>query len=195
MKIAVLGRGNVGGTLGRRWAEAGHEVTFGVLEVRTDDEAPLDRAVEDAEVVVFALPYGQLVPVGKSLGLEGKILVDCTNPIAPDFTGLIAMESSAAEELTTATGSPRVVKCFNTVGFNVMADPDFDGRPVSMLLCGDDLDAKAVVEKLASDLGFAPVDAGPLHQARWLEGMAWLWISMAMKHGHGREMAFIYERR
>jgi predicted dinucleotide-binding enzyme len=87
------------------------------------------------------------------------------------------------------------VKCFNTVGFNIMENPDLAGRKASMLYCGDDPEAKDTAKQLASDIGFDPVDAGPLNQASLLEHMSWLWVTMAMKYGHGREMAFILAKR
>ena len=93
------------------------------------------------------------------------------------------------------TGSAKVVKCFNTVGYGIMANPDFNGRKASMLYCGDDAASKELVAGLAADLGFAPVDAGALAQSKWLESLAWLWISMALKFGHGTETAFFYEQR
>ena len=71
-----------------------------------------------------------------------------------------------------------------------MADPSFPDGPASMLIAGNDAEAKAVVETMARDIGFDPVDAGPLDQSRLLEAMAWLWITMAMKYGQGREIAF-----
>ena len=76
-----------------------------------------------------------------------------------------------------------------------MANPIFDGKPVSMLYCGDDPDAKAIVRQLIADCGFEPVDAGPLKQARLLEPFALLWISMAMQYGYSRDIAFRFVRR
>lgn len=201
MKIAVIGAGNVGGTLGKRWQGLGHSVVFGV---RNPGDAKLgpgyevstpEKAVEDAEVVLFALPYTALLSAAKALNLEGKILVDCTNPIAADFNGLSPIQTSAAEELAAATGSKQVVKAFNTVGFNIMENPDFNGRKSTMLVAGDDATAKSKVSVLAAELGFDPVDAGPLHQARYMEALAWLWISMAIKYGHGRDIVFNLEKR
>lgn len=209
MKVGILGAGNVGGTLGARWAQAGHQVVFGIRDKNSPEVAALlERAgdhasagtVADAiasgDVVVFALPYPALEETVKQAGSFGdKVLIDCTNPISSDFSGLRAGDKSAAEELAQWSGSSRVVKCFNTVGFNIMADPKFGGLPATMLYCGDDAEAKAVAARLATDLGFAPEDAGPLLQAKWLESLAWLWISMAVKYGQGREMAFLLHKR
>ncbi|HLK13705.1 MAG TPA: NADPH-dependent F420 reductase [Fimbriimonadaceae bacterium] len=199
MNIAVIGNGNVGGTLGRRWAEVGHDVVFGVRGPESNagpvKAQSVKEAVAGADVVVFALPYSAIVEAATGLDLSGKVLVDCTNPIAPDFSGPAAKAGSASEELAKATGSNLVVKAFNTCGYEVMADPNFRGRKATMLICGNDAGAKETVAKLAADLGFEPADAGPLSQARWLEAFAWVWISMSMKYGHGRSMAFLLEKR
>lgn len=209
MKIGVIGAGSVGGTLGQRFAAAGHQVMFGVrnstdasvadLKVGSTgsaEVASVAAAGAFGEAVLFAVPYGALREAASAAGdLAGRVLIDCTNPINAEFSGLAPNGNSAAEDLAQWTGSRSVVKCFNTVGFNIMAKPDFNGVPASMLYCGDDADAKAAVAGLARDIGFAPVDAGPLLQARWLEGLAWLWISMALKYGHGTEMAFVLHKR
>jgi hypothetical protein len=87
------------------------------------------------------------------------------------------------------------VKAFNTTGAHNMADPRFGGQSASMFVCGDDAGAKRTVAALAEALGFEPVDAGPLTQARLLEPVAMLWISMALAHGHGPGIAFKLLRR
>jgi predicted dinucleotide-binding enzyme len=87
------------------------------------------------------------------------------------------------------------VKAFNTVGFNVMADPSFGGSKAVLFYCGDDAGAKGVVAELASGIGFDAQDAGPLTQARLLEPFALLWISLAVMHGYGRGLGFQLLRR
>jgi predicted dinucleotide-binding enzyme len=89
----------------------------------------------------------------------------------------------------------KVVKAFNTVGANIMADPSFEGHKPVMFYCGDDDQAKQVVKQLISELVFEAVDAGPLKQARLLEPFAQLWISLAYAQGMGREFAFELLRR
>lgn len=93
-----------------------------------------------------------------------------------------------------ATGA-KVVKAFNTVGFNIMADPRFEGGRTAMFYCGDDAKAKSTVAGLINELGFEALDAGPLTQARLLEPFALLWISLALQYGYGREIAFQLLRR
>lgn len=210
MNIAVIGAGNVGGTLGRRWAMAGHTVRFGVKDPESPDVAdlvsasgggasahPVAEAAAFAEVVVFATPWAATAEAIQACGsLAGKVVLDCTNPISADFSGLeFGTSDSAGERVAAWAVGAKVVKIFNTVGFNIMKNPDFGGRAATMLYAGDDGEAKATAAGLAKDLGFDPVDAGPLVQARYLEALAWLWISMAMKFGHGRDIVFEVVKR
>jgi len=203
MKIGIIGAGNVGKALGQRFAEAGHDVEFGLRqgsEVAVPTGTSTGTVAEAAaygEVVVVATPWAVAEQVVESAGdLNGKVLFDCMNSIRPDFSGLaFDLETSVGEQLALLAPGAKVVKIFNTVGYNIMLDPSFGGSKASMLYCGDDADAKAVGARLAADIGFDPVDAGPLIQARYLEALAWLWISMAIKYGHGREIAFELVKR
>lgn len=210
MNIGIIGAGNVGGTLGRRWAQKGHGVKFGVrdssdpklqeLLAQSGANATAGTVGEAAaygEIIVFATPWSAVQEAITSAGdLTGKIVVDCTNPIKADFSGLeFGHTTSAGEQVAAWATGAKVVKCFNTTGANIMASPQFGDQSPAMFLCGDDTDAKAQVAQLAADLDFVPVDAGPLEQARLLEAMAWLWITMALKYGQGREMAFALLKR
>lgn len=203
MRIAIIGAGNVGGTLGRRWLKLGHEVIFGVRDVHgaTAEQlrselggnarltAPAEAAAA-SDVVVLTVPSAAAESTTSSLGdLTGKVLVDATNPVAAGFAHGLA-EGSVAERVAAVAPAAHVVKAFNTTGFNVMADPKFGAESASLFLCGDDAAAKEQVQQLAAGLGFEPVDCGPLRQARLLEHLALLWISMALAHGHGRGIAF-----
>lgn len=198
MKIAVIGAGNVGAALGEGWNARGHEVVYGVRDAasskvtRADARyAAPDIAAAGAEVVVLTVPYGALESAVRALGdLNGKVVFDCTNPVGPGFVSAAPAGSSAGEQTAQWAAGARVVKIFNTTGFNIMRDPKFGAESATMFYAGDDEAAKHVAAQLASDLGFEPLDAGPLRQARLLEQMALLWISMALAHGHGRDMAF-----
>jgi hypothetical protein len=199
MKIAIIGAGNVGGTLGRRWADAAHQVRYGV---RSPDSAnPAQTTVADAakfgDVVVLCTPWPAVADALTACGpLAGKVLIDCTNPLKADLSGLeLGTTASGAEKVAQLASGALVVKCFNSVGFGVMADPYFNGRKATMFYCGDDGHAKHVAHTLAADLGFDPQDAGPLIQARLLEPYALLWISLAIQQGFGRNFAFQLMRR
>ncbi|HSE91707.1 MAG TPA: NADPH-dependent F420 reductase [Methylomirabilota bacterium] len=205
MRIAVIGAGNVGGALGRVWAQRGHQVVFGVRDpeagkIRTlvqgaganATAARIAPAVAGADVVVLAVPWSATGDTIAAAGdLRGKILVDATNPLTPDVSDLaIGHDTSGGEQLARRVPAARVVKAFNTIGAMHLADPTFGGQRASMFLCGDDAAAKATVAELAQAVGFEPVDVGPLRQARLLEPLAMLWISMAVAHGFGPNIAF-----
>ena len=209
MKIAVIGAGNVGGTLGKRWARAGHQIAFGARDpaeakvaalVRESGPsaraAPVPEAVRQADVVVLSVPWGNAQEALAAAGdLRGRILIDATNPVPLTPEGLrqglvIGHTTSGAEEIARWTQGARVVKAFNTTGFQNMADPAYGSQRLSMLICGDDAEAKKVAADLAQQLGFEPVDVGPLRSARYLEAVAMLWIDMAILQGFGTNFGF-----
>jgi len=200
MNIGILGSGNVGATLGERWAKLGHHVYFSSREPEklkdvvaragaTAHAASVADAVRAAEVVVVALPWSAVKGVLESLDLREKIVFDCTNPLLPDLSGVeLGTTTSAGEKVAGWARGAKVVKIFNTTGYNNMAHPDYGGTAASMFYCGDDAQAKETARRLAAELGFDPVDSGPLTHARFLEPMAVLWIWLAMKGG--RDIAF-----
>src|SRR5262249_45574150 len=117
--------------------------------------------------------------------LRGKVLIDATNPLVMSPEGLrqglvIGHTSSGAEQVARWAEGARVVKAFNTTGWQNMVDPVYESQGLSMFLCGDDAEAKKVVAGLAEQLGFEPVDVGPLRSARYLEPLGMLWIDMAI---------------
>lgn len=209
MTIGIIGTGNVGATLGRRWAQAGYRVLFGVRDPHTEHVQRLirdagenactesiDELPRHADVIILATPHSALRAIIEQMGkLGGTILVDCTNPIAPGLRLAVGHSSSGAEQLARWVHDTPVVKAFNTMGWETMADPVFDDGNASMFLCGDDKKANQAVAKLAEDIGFDAVITGPLQHARYLEPMAMMWIQMAMKEGHGRDIAFRLLRR
>ena len=209
MRIGVIGSGNVGGTLGKRWASNGHTVFFATRDPEsaairtlltesgpTAAAGPLRDAVAHSEIVLLATPWPVTRQMLESAGdFDNRILIDATNPLAPDLSCLeCANTISGAESVAQWAPTARVVKAFNTVGNNVMDDSAFSA-PVALFYCGDDASAKQTVAPLIRELGFDPIDAGPLGQARVLEPFALLWISLAVKYGFGRDIAFQFLRR
>lgn len=210
MNIGIIGSGNVGGTLGARWAQGGHHVVFASrapeskemkdLVARAGSSARAGTAAEAvaaSEVVLLATPWGAAEPAIASAGdLNGKVLIDATNPLYSDLSGLsIGTANSAGEHVALLAQGAKVVKAFNTIGYNIMANPQFGSERAMMAYCGDDAGAKEIVKQLATELGFDALDAGPLTQARTLEPLALLWISLAYQVGYGREIAFQFLRR
>ncbi len=209
MTIGIIGTGNVGATLGRRFAQAGYRVLFGVRDPHTEKVQQLireagenactesiDELPRHADAIILATPHSALRAVIEQMGKLGStILVDCTNPIAPGLRLAVGHSSSGAEQLARWVHDTPVVKAFNTMGWETMADPVFEDGSASMFLCGDDKKANQAVANMAAAIGFDPVITGPLQHARYLEPMAMMWIQMAMKEGFGRDIAFRLLRR
>lgn len=192
MRIVMIGSGHVGGTLGRRWAERGHDVSFGGR-----DEDALRAMVRDAHVVVLGTPFEALAGLAATLAplMDGKILVDATNPIGPGLTLQSGPKGeSGGERAQELMPTAHVVKAFNTTGFENMADPVYDGAATAMFVAGDHAQSKATVMELARALGFDAIDAGPLSRSRSLEHLAILWIGMAIS-GKDRDFALRVVRR
>lgn len=128
--------------------------------------------------------------------LPAKLSSNAVHPLLPSLDGLdVGADTSAAEQIAGWAPGARVVKAFNTIGFNIMANPVFGNEHAPLFYCGDDATAKHTVARLATDLGFKPVDAGGLKQARLLEPLAILRITLALKQGYGLEFAFALIRR
>ncbi|MEK6710573.1 MAG: NAD(P)-binding domain-containing protein [Nitrospinota bacterium] len=210
MKIGIIGSGKVGGTVGKRWAAGGHEVVFGsrdpgsakmkeLLEATGGKAkaATLAQAAAAAEVVVLATPWaGTKEALAAAGNLAGKIVIDCTNPLAADLSGLsVAPDTSAGEQVASWAKGARVVKGLSTTGSGNMADPGYGGQRASMFICGEDAGAKKTVGGLMEELGFEVVDCGPLAAARQLEHLALLWVCLAYKLGNGPNIAFRLLRR
>ncbi|MBI2762411.1 MAG: NADPH-dependent F420 reductase [Chloroflexi bacterium] len=204
MKVAIIGTGNVGTALGGSFAGAGHEVTFAARDAGKTQRlaaivgasavaTPLEAAAV-AEIIVLAVPYIEAMQIAHEISgsTAGKILVDATNPLRPDYSGLSTDGGpSGAERIATVAGSARVVKAFNTLFASVQANPGLNGQTADALIAGDDPDAKAVVAELASSIGLRPIDAGPLTGARELEALAWLNIALQMRIGGNWSSSFV----
>jgi NADPH-dependent F420 reductase len=209
-KISIIGVGNVGGTLGRLWVEEGHEIRYGLRYennpkfLSLKEKYPFKvhgRSVSElgdySDIIVLAVPYSATKDLVPLLGdLDGKILVDTTNPIQPGFTGLsIGQTSSAAEEIQRLFPKARVVKAFNHIGMGALKNLNFNGTSADAFICGNDKQAKTMVSELAEDLGFTSLDVGDLSQARYLEPLAMLWITLANQYKFGTDIAFKLLRR
>jgi len=202
MRIAIIGAGSVGATLGRAWLKSGEEVVWGLRNPAEPKYAtlPKDRlaaprdAAQSADIVVIATPWSATEAAVKSLGdLSGKILIDCTNPLGMGPQGLqlvIGHDTSAGEQVAGWAPGASVFKTLNTTGAGNMANAaNYPVKPM-MLVAGDDAAKKPMVMALVAKLGFEPVDAGPLKQARLLEPFGMVWIDQAMNRGRGRDFAF-----
>jgi 8-hydroxy-5-deazaflavin:NADPH oxidoreductase len=214
MNIAVIGSGNVGGTLGTRWAKAGHKVVFAVRKPEDPKIAALLKnagpnarattiaeAVRDAAVVALTTPWeGTQDAIASAGKLAGKVLIDATNPLLLGAEGLkrglvVGHTTSGGEQVATWAAGAQVVKAFNTTGAGNMANPKYGNRSATMFICGDSPEAKSTVKKLSDELGFETVDAGPLTVARLLEPLAMLWIHTAFMMGAGTNFSLNMDKR
>ena len=204
MKIAIIGTGNVGAALGGSFVRAGHEVTFAARDAaRTSQVAdkvganvavsPADAAAA-ADVVVLAVPYSEALTLAGDLSdaVSGKVLIDATNPLKADFSGLATDGGpSGAERIAAGAGTAHVVKAFNTLFASVQANPALHGQVADALIAGDDAEAKATVATLVDSIGLRPIDAGPLAAARELETLAWLNIALQLRTGGNWNSSFV----
>jgi predicted dinucleotide-binding enzyme len=212
MRIGILGSGLMGGKLGTLFARAGHDVVFSYARQRAKLEG-LARAaggkaragtpaeaVKDADAVLLAIHWSRLDDVLHQTGdLSGKVVVSCSLPMSEDDSDLvIAHTSSGAEELAKRIPRAHVVLAFNTVPSEVLFDVfdarNKDPRP-SLAYCGDSERAKTVAAELIRDVGFDPVDAGPLKIARYMEPFTLLIAQLAYEGERGPELAYRFEWR
>ncbi|MFF0549908.1 NADPH-dependent F420 reductase [Streptomyces sp. NPDC004311] len=193
MKIGVLGTGNMADALATQWVRAGHPVLVGGRDEQNAQRlatriggdtghGSLRAAVAFGEVVLAALPYGAGADVVREhhSALEGKVLLDCANPIGPGFRLLTEGNPSAAHQLAAAAPGVHVVKAFNLCHEDVwrMTPPVFDGRPLAVPICGDDEAALSLTRELVRDMGCEPVAGGGLDRAGLLEATAALFIRL-----------------
>lgn len=195
MNIAVLGSGNVGSALAEAFVAAGHTVTVTADDpenatalaekVGAKSASTNTEAVQGADVVALALPWGAVSDVVDEVGgsLDGKVVIDATNPLKEDYSGLATSGRSGAEEVQRSAPGARVVKAFNTVFSSRQPHPDVGGTKLDGFYAGDDEDAKSKVAGLLGSIGYHPIDAGALRMARSLEEMAFLNISLNARNG------------
>jgi predicted dinucleotide-binding enzyme len=192
VRIAVIGAGNVGGALGAAFSAVGHEVVFGVRDPSSDKTRAAvlaasgsrattpSEAVDGADLVVFALRWDAVADTVASLpALDGRVVIDAMNRLGSEF------DRSSSEDLAELLPGARVVKAFNTTGFENMTTARDRQTKAAMFVAGDDVDAKRVALDLATQIGFEPYDAGPLANAKVLEDMVKVWLALTREHGRG----------
>ena len=212
MRIGILGSGLMGAKLGTIFARAGHEVVFSYAR----SDAKLRRlareaghgaragtpaeAARDADALLLAVHWSRVPDVMRRAGeIDGKVIVSCSMPMNANDTHLvIAHKWSGAEELAKRYPRARVVAAFNTVPsevlFSVHASRRKRPRP-SLVCCGDDAKAKKVAVRLIRDVGFDPIDAGPLTMARSIEPFVMLVARLAYEDERGPAVAYRFDWR
>lgn len=203
MKVTVIGAGNMGSAFVKQLHQAGHQVQVtsadGTKATALAAQYPGVQAVaaadaaRQADAIIVATAYGDAVAALRSVGdLSGKVVIDITNPLTPDYMGLtLGHSTSAAEEIARAVPQAEVVKAFNTVFAQVLAGgADFgNGQKVSVFYASDSERAKQTVKALAESMGFTTVDAGGLKNARYLEPVAGFNIYLGYGAGLGTAIA------
>jgi len=209
MNILILGAGNMGSSLALQAARAGHAVRIAATSLAKAQSVAATiegvtavaaaNSADTADVVIVATPYDQATAALASVGsLDGKVVIDITNPLTADYMGLtLGHSSSAAEEIARAFPQAEVVKAFNTLFAQVIAaGPSFaDGQVAPVFVASNSERAKATANALAGSLGFDVIFAGPLKNARYLEPLAGLNIYLGYGAGQGTGIAPTWIRR
>jgi len=197
MRIAILGAGRMGETLGRKWASAGHEVAFGVRDPEAKRTAAgwdrdqgqtqfgsVGSVIERGEVIVLAVPGAAVAGIIRQHGqaIDGKIVIYATNNVR-------AAKMHATDAIVAGAPGAKLFRAFNSLGWKNFARPVFDETRADMFYCGDgSRQARGVVEELIEDVGLRPVGIGGLDKIDILDGLTRLWFILARRRG--RHLAF-----
>ncbi|MFB9135664.1 NADPH-dependent F420 reductase [Vibrio olivae] len=202
MNIAIIGSGNIGSGLALTFGQTAYTVTVASRNVqaaqaladklgRSNVQASsITEAVKGADVVILATPYDAVRTLANDADFAGKVVIDVTNPVKADFSGLsIGFETSAGEEIQKLLPHATVVKAFNTVFAQVYEQGlEFNGSKAQTFIAADDETAKQTVLTLANEAGFDAVDAGALSNARYLEPLAYMNIHFGYMLNRGTQI-------
>lgn len=197
MKIAILGAGNIGGTLGGKWTEAGHDVRFGVRDAQSPktlaalERAPgavivdVSEAIRESDLVLFSVPW-KIVPEiarANAADLNSKLLIDATNNFAgPVINNLKALQDSAPDA--------KIYRAFNSLGWEVFANPLIGGQTADMFYSGPDGELRSQIHKLIEEIGVCPIWVGDNDRVHLVDNMGALWVNMVFQRGWKRHSAF-----
>ena len=193
MKIAIIGAGNIGGTLGKKWANAGHEIRFGVRspadpkfdELRLSGTIlPITESLAGAEVVLLALPGAAVADFAAQHGaaLGEKIVIDAANNVrGPELNSLAVLKANIP--------GAQFVRAFSTLGSENLVEPRIGGETVDLFYCGHAA-ARPVAEQLITASGLRPICLGDVDAAGLVDGMTRAWFALASGQGRGRRIAF-----
>jgi predicted dinucleotide-binding enzyme len=179
--IAVIGSGNIGATIGEAWRRAGHDVTYASRSPQPPDTVAIADAIAGAEVVLLAMPGAALPELLAEHGaaLEGRLVIDATNDVG-------AERLHHADAYASAPGA-RFARAFNTLGFEMFANPSIGGEVADLFWCGPE---DAGVEQLVADVGLRPVRVGDIDAIDVVDGAGRLWLTLVFRQGHARRLAF-----
>ena len=196
MNIAILGVGNIGGTLGKKWAGAGHHVVFGTRDANSRKAQSLRQALPNAkidtvanalngaEVVVVAIPHATVAETAKqnAAALAGKIVIDTTN----NFGALVVNNLAAIQ---SAAPTAQIFRAFNSLGWELFANPQIGGQVIDHFYCGPDNDRRPVVDKLIAEIGVHPVWVGTNDVINIVDAIGSLWVTLIFQRGYSRGIA------
>ncbi|HLA97054.1 MAG TPA: NAD(P)-binding domain-containing protein [Anaerolineales bacterium] len=198
MKITILGAGNIGATLGKKWLASGHHVAFGVRDVHSPkvqrlrseigggaEIGSIESALALGEAVLFSIPWSAVpqVATAHAESLDGKILIDATNNFAgPVINNLAALRGSAP--------AGKIYRAFNSLGWELFAEAHIGGFQVDHFYCGADGPARVQVEELIQQVGLRPIWVGGLERVELVDNLGALWLELAIRKGLGRRLAF-----
>ena len=210
MKVAILGTGDVGRSLGKAFLALGHEVKMGARDAANEKAAAFVKdtggkasagtfadAAAWGDVVALATlgtATEEVVRLAGAQSLAGKVVIDATNPLEHVAGGppklFVGHTDSLGERVQRAAPDARVVKAFNTAGNATFFKPEYAGGPPDMFLCGDDADAKRTVAGFIKDFGWNSVDLGGIASARYTEPLCLVWVLHGILGGAGWNHAF-----
>lgn len=191
MKIAIIGAGNIGGTLGKKWVGAGHAVCFGVrtpADEKFDDVRPMGpvvaiaEALAGAEVILLSLPGAAVTEFVAQFGasLAGKLVIDATNNVGrPELNNLAALKAGAP--------GAQLARAFSTLGWENFADPQIAGTPLDLFYCAEAA-ARPVTEQLIEAVGLCPVCLGDLDAVGLVDGLTRVWFTLVFGQGRSRRL-------
>jgi predicted dinucleotide-binding enzyme len=198
MNISIIGTGNIGSTLGRKWAKAGHTIKFGVHNAADPKHqplldagdgkvtvAPVAEAVSFGDVVLLAIPGSAVDALVTEFGdaLTGKIIIDATNQIGQ-------AEMNSLGPISARVPTARLFRAFNSLGWENFDNPQLGGSQIDLFFCGDAGDARQTVERLIADVGLRPIYVGDLGQVEVVDNLTKLWFALAIGQGYGHRVAF-----
>jgi predicted dinucleotide-binding enzyme len=195
VRVAIIGAGNIGGTLARRLAQAGHSVALGVRDPSAADVVELTKdgairaitpsdAVAGADAVVIAVPGHAVADVVRGLAsaIDGKVVVDASNNIG-------GASANSRDVIAAAAPGARYVRAFNSLGFESLADPEYGGVTADGFYAAVD-SADDVARDLITAVGLNPVHVGGAAEADVVDGVLRLWFALAFGQKRGRGLAF-----
>src|SRR3954465_4123846 len=179
--IAVIGSGNIGGTIGEKWRRAGHDGAFPPPSPEPPRAGAIPDAIASAEVVLLAVPGGAVPELLREHGtaLDGRIVIDATNDIGGE-------RLHHAEAYASAPGA-RFVRAFNTLGYELFEDPAIDGEVADLFWCGPE---DAELEELLGAVGPRPVRVGDIDLIDVVDGVGRLWLAVVCRGGAPRRLGF-----